>query len=241
MLDTKWNTPPELQGEGEDSEVGKSPKWDDPAHDAPWSTPKDFIMEESEEADTPGDNMPPDMITTYTPVEEALAAVFHGMNAESLTKEWNIPVDGEDNTATLEDQHPLEAEGTSDDDLVKKVLRNLRGDSDMEEIAVENYQMGDPVAEPAGTRRGGDIKAKQRQVLKVGQLHVRLPAPKSPTTAGEGAKLPRGSLAAKVMRLARQATVAQGGGDTAPARGSTRQFPAGAPPPKPPLKRRRRS
>ena len=68
-------------------------------------------MEESEEADTPGDNMPPDMITTYTPVEEALAAVFHGMNAESLTKEWNIPVDGEDNTATLEEPTPSGSRG----------------------------------------------------------------------------------------------------------------------------------
>ena len=121
----------------------------------------------------------------------------------------------------------------SDDDLVKKILQNLRGDNNEEEIEIEIHQTGDPAAELPGARRGGDIKARQRRVLKVGYLNIRLPVPKSSTTPGENA------LAAKIIRLPRQAA-------SMSRRGSTRQFPAGATPPKvaaekPPLKRRRRS
>ena len=123
----------------------------------------------------------------------------------------------------------------SDDDLGKKILQNLRGDNNEEEIEMEIHQTGDPVAELPGARRGGDIKARQRRVLKVGYLNIRLPVPKSSTTPGENAEMPRGKLAAKILRWARQATSMPSRGDAEPAmsrRGSTRQFPAGTAPPK---------
>ena len=207
-LDAMWTTPPELHAEGEESEAGKSPKWDDPAHDAPWTTPKDLIMEEDREVVPPGDSMPVDMVTIYTPVEEAFTAVFHGMNIQRLQKEWNLPVDEEDDAGATESNRSEKAGETSqagDDDLVKKVLQKLRGDNDEEEIEVETHQTGDPAAELAGARRGGDIKAKQGRVLKVGHLNVRLPVPNSSTTSGEHVEMPRGSLAAKILRWARQA------------------------------------
>ena len=180
--------------EGEESEAGKSLKWDDPAHDAPWTTPKDLIMEE--DVVPQGNSMPVDMVTIYTPVEEAFTAVFHGMNVQRLQREWNLPVDEEDDAGATESNRSEKAGETSqasDDDLVKKVLQNLRGDNDEEEIEVETHQTGDPAAELAGARRGGDIKARQRRVLKVGHLNVRLPVPKSSTTPGENAEMPRGS------------------------------------------------
>ena len=241
-LDAEWKTPPDLDFAGEGSNAVKSPTWTDPAQDEPWTTPHDLTLEGEDEdggvSRPPTDYLPKNMLKIYTPADEAFMTIFHGVTMASLHREWQIPPKGED---AEEDEVVGDSAGENvaqaEDDLAQKVLRALQSEDEMEEIAVEMYEGGDSTAAEAGSRRGGDIQARQRRTLQVGRMQVRLPVSASSSQGGSTA-LPRGSLMAKVLRLARQAAPTSSSGGV-----PDRTYPSGATPPKaaskPPLKRRR--
>ena len=82
----------------------------------------------------------------------------------SLHRECQIPPKGED---AEEDEVVGDSAGENvalaEDDLAQKVLRTLQSEDEMEEIAVEMHEGGDPTAAEAGSRRGGDMQARQRR------------------------------------------------------------------------------
>eukprot|EP00439_Symbiodinium_sp_Y106_P069512 s1754_g11.t5 len=145
-LDAEWKTPPDLDFAGEGSNADKSPTWTDPAQDEPWTTPHDLTLEGEDEdggvSRPPTDYLPKNMLKIYTPADEAFMTIFHGVTMASLHREWQIPPKGED---AEEDEVVGDSAGENvaqaEDDLAQKVLRALQSEDEMEEIAVEMYEV----------------------------------------------------------------------------------------------------
>ena len=161
------------------------------------------------------------------PSQEALAAIFRDTTREELRKEWGMdtPSSEQPETPQGETEEKQTGERSSvtppleQDELVQQVMQDLRehggnarqANDDTEDIQIETGQeatiSADPSAKAAGSQLGARIRqraAQERQrTLKVGGMTVKLP-----TRRGE---LARGSLQAKVQRLARALSASHAG------------------------------
>ncbi|CAE7224293.1 unnamed protein product [Symbiodinium sp. KB8] len=205
-------TPPLLE-EGEDA--GEDGTWKDFGDEVGKQAPKtpELLLSEDEGGIEAG-------MKQQWPSQEALATIFRDTTWEELRKEWGMdtPASEQPETPKGETDEQLAGERSSvtppleQDEIVRQVMQDLRehgggarqADAEMEDIQVEPEGGATTTAlsaRVAGTQLRADQERKR--TLQVGDMVVKLP-----TRRGGPA---RGSLQAKVQRLARTLSASHAG------------------------------
>ena len=182
------------------------------------------------------------------PSQDALATIFRDTTREELRREWGMdtPSSEQPETPQKEKEEQLTGERSSvtppleQDELVQQVMQDLRAhgghtrqtDIETEEIQVEAEQVevegGAPPAaahsaQLAGSQLGARIRQRaeeeRKRILQVGGMTVKLPSRRG--------ELARGSLQAKVQRLARTLYASHAGEAPKPRGGGTAESLSG--------------
>ena len=176
------------------------------------------------------------------PSQEALATIFRDTTREELRKEWGMdtPSPEQPETPQGENEEPTGERSSvtpplEQDELVQQVMQDLRAhgghsrqtDIEMEDIQVETEgevtTTAARSAKMAGSQLGARIRQRAEQerkrTLQVGGMVVKLPS--------RGGELARGSLQAKVQRLARTVSASQAGEAPKPRGGRTAESLSG--------------
>ena len=161
------------------------------------------------------------------PSQEALATIFRDTTREELRKEWGMDTPSSEQPETPQGENEEQPTGErssvtpplEQDELVQQVMQDLRAhgghtrqtDIEMEDIQVETEAGATTTAahsaQLAGSQLGAGIRQRaekeRKRILQVGGMIVKLPSRRG--------ELARGSLQAKVQRLARTLSASQAG------------------------------